>query len=58
MSSNAFDQCAEDYNRREDAIAMAKAEQEQPMIGNFFTNQCEQEYKKLQEAIETAKATD
>ena len=29
MSSNAFDQCAEDYNRREDAIAMAKAEREQ-----------------------------
>jgi hypothetical protein len=31
MSSNAFDQCAEDYNRREDAIAMAKYEREQTM---------------------------
>ena len=31
MSSNAFDQCAEDYNRREDAIAMAKYERKQTM---------------------------
>ena len=31
MSRNAFDQCAEDYNRREDAIAMAKYEREQTM---------------------------
>ena len=29
MSRNAFDQCAEDYNRREDAIAMAKAQREE-----------------------------
>ena len=29
MSSNAFDQCAEAYNRREDAIAMAKAQREE-----------------------------
>ena len=29
MSSNAFDQCAEDYNRREDSIAMAKYEREE-----------------------------
>jgi hypothetical protein len=31
MSRNAFNQCAEDYNRREDAIAMAKYEREQTM---------------------------
>jgi len=29
MSSNAFAQCERDYNLREDAIAMAKAEREQ-----------------------------
>ena len=31
MSSNAFNQSAEDYNRREDAIAMAKYEREEKM---------------------------
>ena len=29
MSSNAFAQCEREYNAREDAIAMAKAEREQ-----------------------------
>jgi len=32
MSSNAFDQCAEEYNRREDAIEMAKAQREENLL--------------------------
>ena len=36
MSSNAFDQCAREYNEREDAIAMAKYEREQTMNPRDF----------------------
>ena len=32
MSSNAFDQCAEDYNRLQDAIETAKAEREKNLL--------------------------
>ena len=32
MSSNAFDQCAEDYNKLQDAIETAKAEREKNLL--------------------------
>ena len=32
MSSNAFDQCAEDYNRLQDSIETAKAEREKNLL--------------------------
>jgi hypothetical protein len=32
MSSNAFNQCERDYNEREDAIAMAKAQREENLL--------------------------
>ena len=32
MSSNAFDQCAEDYNKLQDAIETAKAERKKNLL--------------------------